>query len=252
MDSLEIGQLAAATKDTAAVIGFIEESHSMNFYNSALVAVNGKPLFSYRKLNLPNYGVFEERKIFSPGKRIRVLRYMGFTIAIFICNDLWHPSLPYLGVCQKADVFVSLINSSRDSMSDEFSNIENWNIINTFYSRIFGIYNVCANRVGAECALQSESERSSPAGSNGSESNRSPERKTYHFWGGSEVVNPYGQVVAQALLDREDTIYADLERYILRQKRIILPYLRNDDPFFTFRELRRILFDKKREEPVVE
>ena len=65
LDSREIKQLVSATKGTAAVIGFIEESASMNFYNSALVAVDGEILFAYRKLNLPNYGVFEERKFFS-------------------------------------------------------------------------------------------------------------------------------------------------------------------------------------------
>ena len=60
LDSKEIQELVSATKGTAAVVGFIEESPSMNFYNSALVAVDGDLLFSYRKLNLPNYGVFEE------------------------------------------------------------------------------------------------------------------------------------------------------------------------------------------------
>ena len=32
-----------------------------------------------------------------------------------------------------------------------------------------------------------------------------------------------------------------------RQKKILLPYLRNDDPYFTHRELQRILFDKSKE-----
>jgi predicted amidohydrolase len=122
----------------------------MNFYNSALVAVDGEILFAYRKLNLPNYGVFEERKIFSGGKHVRVFKLKGLTIAPFICNDLWHPSLPYLGVTQKADIFITMFNSSRGSMGDEFSNIESWNIINRFYSRVFGVYNLCANRVGCE------------------------------------------------------------------------------------------------------
>ena len=54
LDSEEIQELASATKGTAAVVGFIEESPSMNFYNSALVAVDGDLLFAYRKLNLPN------------------------------------------------------------------------------------------------------------------------------------------------------------------------------------------------------
>ncbi|HSO19609.1 MAG TPA: nitrilase-related carbon-nitrogen hydrolase, partial [Desulfosarcina sp.] len=101
IDSPEIRRLAEATRGTAAVVGFIEESQAMNFYNSALVAVDGEILFAYRKLNLPNYGVFEERKIFSGGKHIRVFKHKGLTIAPFICNDLWHPSLPYLGVTQK-------------------------------------------------------------------------------------------------------------------------------------------------------
>ncbi len=71
LDSVEISQLAAATKGTAAVVGFIEESPSMNFYNSALVAVDGKISFAYRKLNLPNYGVFEEKKYSLQGKESR-------------------------------------------------------------------------------------------------------------------------------------------------------------------------------------
>ena len=70
LDSKEIDRLASATKGTAAVVGFIEESPAMNFYNSALVAVDGEISFAYRKLNLPNYGVFEERKYFSSGKFI--------------------------------------------------------------------------------------------------------------------------------------------------------------------------------------
>ena len=78
LDSKEVKRLADATKGTAAIVGFIEESPSMNFYNSALVMQDGVILFAYRKLNLPNYGVFEERKIFSPGKRIQVFRLQGF------------------------------------------------------------------------------------------------------------------------------------------------------------------------------
>ncbi len=186
MDSREIKQLASATKGTAAVVGFIEESQSMNFYNSALVAVDGEILFTYRKLNLPNYGVFEERKYFSHGKQIPVFSLNDFTIAVFICNDLWHPSLPYLGVCQKADVFVSIFSSSEGAMGTEFSNIESWGIINTFYSRIFGIYNICANRVGEEAweekrsALAAETSQLISA----DDTDQLPQEQSFNFWGG--------------------------------------------------------------------
>ena len=245
LDSPEICRLVAATKDTAAVVGFIEESPSMNFYNSALVAVNGKIEFTSRKLNLPNYGVFEERKFFSNGTRVQVFRYMDFTIAVFICNDLWHPSLPYLAVCQNADIFITIFNSSLDSMGREFSNIESWIVINMFYSRIFGVYNICANRVGEEFFHERRVLTDVPLSEKTSheQDEQTESVKSYRFWGGSEIINPFGQQIAKAALYEPDEISVSLSRDLLRQKRILLPYLRNDDPFFTYRELRRILFE---------
>jgi predicted amidohydrolase len=245
LDSKEIERLVSATRGTAVVVGFIEESPSMNFYNSALVAVDGEILFAYRKLNLPNYGVFEERKYFSPGKQVPVFKYHDLSIAVFICNDVWHPSLPYLGICQKADVFVTIMNSTRWSMGKEFSNIESWGIINTFYARIFGIYNVCANRVGSE-TVEGKSpvtEGSEPDTKGVGDAGPAPTRTTYRFWGGSEIVNPFGQHVAKAALDEPDEIMAEISRDLLRQKKILLPYLRNDDPYFTHRQLDRILYE---------
>lgn len=244
LDSKEIKDILEVTKGTAAVVGFIEESPSMNFYNSALVAVDGELKFAYRKLNLPNYGVFEERKFFSPGKQVPVLKLHEFNIAVFICNDLWHPSLPYLGVCQKADIFVTVFNSSQGSMGTEFSNIESWGIINKFYSRIFGIYNICANRVGEECYENRRQQSCDDKA--GKEASDAPSfsGESYDFWGGSEIINPFGQHIVKAVLHEVDEISGDISRELLRKKKILLPYLRNDDPFFTHRELGRILFNR--------
>ena len=248
LDSAEIKNLASATKGTAAVVGFIEESPSMNFYNSAVVLVDGEIIYTYRKLNLPNYGVFEERKIFASGKQVPVFHLNDFCISVFICNDLWHPSIPYLGVTQKADIFVTIFNSSQGSMGDEFSNIESWTIINSFYSRIFGIYNICANRVGEESLEERRTIQAHSLGEKGDDkTKKEPNRtRTYRFWGGSEILNPFGKHVANAQLYEEDEITGIIQRDLLRQKKIRLPYLRNDDPFFTHRELQRILYEKGR------
>jgi predicted amidohydrolase len=251
MDSPEIKALAKASKGTAAVVGFIEETPAMNFYNAALVAVDGNILFAYRKLNLPNYGVFEERKYFASGKRVQVFTLHGFTMAVFICNDLWHPSLPYLGVVQKADIFITLFNSSQGSMGNEFSNIESWGIINKFYSRIFGIYNVCVNRVGEEFWSEKRSVLAAETAKMPASEAITPSlpEEAFHFWGGSEIVNPFGQQIAKAALHEPDEIHAEISRDMLRQKKILLPYLRDDDPYFTHRELQRILFDKGGNDP---
>jgi predicted amidohydrolase len=248
LDSKEIKRLASATRNTAAIVGFIEESPSMNFYNSALVALNGKVLFAYRKLNLPNYGVFEERKFFAPGKQVPIFKLNDFNIAVFICNDMWHPSLPYLGVTQKADIFVTLLNSSKGSMGEDFDNIESWGIINSFYSRIFGIYNLCANRVGEEI-LERGRFSGDKAGNEGANKDRGKlcRATTSRFWGGSEILNPFGKHIAKAALYEPDEIFGVIEKDLLRKKRILLPYLRNDDPYFTHRELQRILYEGKSE-----
>ena len=197
---------------------------------------------------MPNYGVFEERKFFSPGKRVQVFKLQGFSIAVFICNDLWHPSLPYLGVVQKADVFVSVFNSLEKSMGSEFSNIESWGVINTFYSRVFGIYNICVNRVGEE----TWEERRSLTKSETShidmlkDFSLTSSKEHFRFWGGSEIINPFGQPIVKAKLYKPDDVFGDISLDLIRRKRILLPYLRNDDPYFTHRELQRILYEKKK------
>ena len=240
LDSPEVARLVEATKWCAAVVGFIEESPSMNFYNSALVMVDGKLLYTYRKLNLPNYGDFEERKIFSPGNRVEVFSLCGYTVAVLICNDMWHPSLPYLAITQEADLIVALINSSETAMGDQYSNVETWEVINKFYARVFGIYLVCANRVGSE-----ELETRVPIIiKDGVEVAPQPNHELHRFWGGSEIINPFGLQIAKAALREPDVISAQLERDLLRQKRILIPYLRQDDPYFTMRELKRILHQR--------
>jgi len=247
LDSDEIKSLAAASKGTAAVVGFIEESPSMNFYNSALVLIDGHIVFAYRKLNLPNYGVFEEAKIFSTGKQILTFKLREYHIAVFICNDMWHPSLPYLGITQKADIFITIFNSSQGSMGSEFSNIETWGVINTFYSRIFGIYSICANRVGEEF-LGGRHKKDLSACSLGLTENHSTDdtSSSYRFWGGSEIINPFGKTISKAALHKTDEIEANISRELLRQKKILLPYVKNDDPHFTSRELTRILIKPER------
>lgn len=247
LDSDEIRHLAEATRGTAAVVGFIEESPSMNFYNSALIMVDGEILYAYRKINLPNYGVFEERKIFADGKRVRTFSLNDFHVAVFICNDMWHPSVPYLGITQKADIFVTLFNSSQGSMGSEFSNIETWGIINTFYARIFGIYNICANRVGEESLTGQRKQDctellTQETGEKDNENERSRDVASYRFWGGSEIVNPFGKTISKAPLYEPCEIEGFISRDLLRQKKILLPYVKNDDPYFTHRELDRILF----------
>jgi len=240
MDSKKISQLVGATKGTAAVVGFIEETRSMNFYNSALVAINGEIELCYRKINLPNYHVFEEKKYFSKGTEIPTFWIDGFKIAPFICNDLWHPSLVSLAITQETDVLVTIFNSSEGSMSDEFKNIDSWDLINKFYPRVFGVYNICANRVGTESLTEKKVANGFP-----DIDTDNIKMTDFIFWGKSQIINPYGNEIVCAKKDIEDVITAELDLDILRKKRIEIPYLRQDDPYFMHRKLTQILKDKE-------
>jgi predicted amidohydrolase len=148
-------------------------------------------------------------------------------------------------VCQKADIFITVSNSCDESMGAEFSNINSWGIINKFYSRIFGVYSVSANRAGEESWNESRSLVATEMAQTSSGQAVQPplQEQSYKFWGGSEIINPYGKAAAKAALYEPDEISCEISRDLLRQKRILLPYLRNDDPYFTHRELERILYE---------
>jgi NAD+ synthase (glutamine-hydrolysing) len=62
--------------------------------NCAAVLVEGRVVARYAKHHLPNYGVFDEFRIFVPGRDLTVVRVRGVDVAIAICEDLWQEGGP--------------------------------------------------------------------------------------------------------------------------------------------------------------
>ena len=58
-------------------------------FNAALVIKEGQILNKHYKMALPNYGVFDEKRIFSNGKQITIIDFNGINLGIFICEDIW-------------------------------------------------------------------------------------------------------------------------------------------------------------------
>src|SRR5262245_14354650 len=63
-------------------------------YNSLAVLADGEVRGSYRKCDLPNYGVFDERRYFEPGAEATVIEVDGVAIGLTVCEDIWHPGFP--------------------------------------------------------------------------------------------------------------------------------------------------------------
>ena len=62
--------------------------------NCAAVLHGGRVVARYAKHHLPNYGVFDEFRIFVPGHDLTVVRVRGVDIALAICEDLWQDGGP--------------------------------------------------------------------------------------------------------------------------------------------------------------
>ena len=64
-------------------------------HNSALFLKGGKVAGRYDKRELPNYGVFDEKRIFDPGEgEMPLFEMNGVTFGIAICEDIWFPRVP--------------------------------------------------------------------------------------------------------------------------------------------------------------
>ncbi|MBN2185636.1 MAG: NAD+ synthase [Candidatus Krumholzibacteriota bacterium] len=87
----ELEKLAAHARAIAVIIGAPEASHAPGrpLHNTASILYRGKIAGRYRKINLPNYGVFDEKRYFTAGKLPLVINFGDIPIGISICEDLW-------------------------------------------------------------------------------------------------------------------------------------------------------------------
>jgi len=112
-------RLAAATTTTAAIVGYVEPGDGLTvgssyptIYNSAAVCSHGRVVGNYRKHQLPNYGVFDEKRYFTPGTELPLFSIAGVTVGVSICEDLWIDGGPVDGLVAAGAQFILNINAS--------------------------------------------------------------------------------------------------------------------------------------------
>jgi NAD+ synthase (glutamine-hydrolysing) len=87
-----VERVAAETDGIAAVLGFPERGADV--YNAAAIMTGGAVHSVYRKVNLPNYGVFDELRYFQQGEGPALLNVDGVDVGITVCEDIWVPGPP--------------------------------------------------------------------------------------------------------------------------------------------------------------
>ncbi len=108
-----LAQLAAGAGDMCLVVGYPEFADGA-IYNAAAVLDATGLRHNYRKQQLPNYGVFDERRHFLPGRDSCVFEFGGVRHGLSICEDLWTPSVAAAARAEGAEILLNLNASPFD------------------------------------------------------------------------------------------------------------------------------------------
>lgn len=89
-----LARLAGHARGIAVVVGAPEMTKTGGhdrgtLYNTAPVLYRGRIAARYRKIHLPNYGVFDEKRYFARGDRALVVNFGDIPVGISICEDIW-------------------------------------------------------------------------------------------------------------------------------------------------------------------
>jgi NAD+ synthase (glutamine-hydrolysing) len=177
---LALGDLAAATASGCAVIvGFVDRT-DLGSHNAAAVLRGGSVQERYHKIQLPNFGVFDEKRYFVPGKRACAVRVASAELGLSVCEDAWHPDAPFDTYARSRPRAIVNINGSPYHRHKGAERLE----ICRARAMQTNAYIVYVNAIGGQDELV--------------------------FDGGSMVVSPSGELVARAPMFEEDLLIVDL------------------------------------------
>jgi NAD+ synthase (glutamine-hydrolysing) len=179
-------EVAAHTEGIVAVVGFPERAPgghagAPRVYNAAAVLVEGKVRSTYRKVHLPNYGVFDEQRYFTAGHAGAVTEVGGHPVGLTVCEDLWRPGSP---AAEEAKAGAKLIINVSASPYHAGKGAERERLF-AERAREHGIYVAFCGMVGGQDELV--------------------------FDGHSFVLDPSGETVARAAQFEEELLVCDID-----------------------------------------
>ena len=186
---IQLEKIIPVTEKISAIIGFVDAKSDI--FNSAALISNKKLEGVHHKVLLPNYGVFDELRYFKPGENPTIFNINGISIGINICEDIWHNNGPFVKQREMGAQIIININASPFEIGKR--KIREAMLIDRAQSN--NLYIAYINLVGGQDELI--------------------------FDGYSTVLNPKGDIIAQAKSFQEDLITIDLD--ILTYKYINKP-----------------------------
>jgi NAD+ synthase (glutamine-hydrolysing) len=214
-------QLLEVSQHMDCVFGFVEEDQRSRFYISSAYLSQGKFIHLHRKVYLPTYSIFDEKRFFAPGKEIRAFDTRFGRIGLLVCEDFWHISTPYLLWMDGADLFVFIAASPGHGLGSDphLGSSQTVHTILSTYASLFTNFIFYTNRTGYEDGI--------------------------NFSGGAAIFDPNGHITHEGPEHKEALLYAEVDLDQLRRVRTRLPLLRDERPELVLDELTRILNREK-------
>ena len=148
--ALELERLAAVTADggPAMLVGSILKDGDA-LYNIVALLEGGKIVAIRKKHELPNYGTFDEKRIFAQGPLPDPVEFRGVKLGLPICEDGWLPSVCTHLTAQGAELLIS-VNGSPYEIDKDDRRLEE-----VFATRVIetGLPLIFLNRVGGQDEL---------------------------------------------------------------------------------------------------
>ncbi len=202
-----------AKERQVVVIVPIFERRAGGIYHNSVVVINeaGNITGLYRKMHIPDDPAYYEKFYFTPGDRgFQAIKTPHVTIGPLICWDQWYPEAARLTTLRGAEIlfFPTAIGWHPSEKKQEGApQREAWMTIQRSHAIANGVYVVAVNRVGHEIP---------PVGGDGIE-----------FWGSSFVCDPFGVIVAQASVEKEEMLLVDIDLSRIEKVRRNWPFLRD-------------------------
>lgn len=193
-----------STASVDVVCGFYENDRG-TYYNSAVYATIGpaeaRVVHVHRKMFLPTYGVFDEERFLSRGRRLSAFETRFGTVAMLICEDAWHAIMPTIAAVKGARMLIIPSASPGRGLagSGELESVTHWRNLLRDYAAEHGTFIIYAGLAGFE-------------GGKG-------------MTGSSAIVDPAGEVVVQAPVLGDCILRASLDLHDVDVARATLPLL---------------------------
>ena len=203
----------AAREAGVAVLAPIFEKRASGLYHNSVVVLDadGSVAGLYRKMHIPDDPLFYEKFYFTPGDLgFRAFDVKPGRVGTLICWDQWYPEGARLTALRGAAVlFYPTAIGWHPAEKEEHGAVQRsaWQTIQRSHAIANGVYVAVVNRVGHEVP------REGGAG--------------LEFWGTSFLADPFGVVLAEASIDREEILVGEVSLPRIEEVRRNWPFLRD-------------------------